>query len=395
VTEDQIKTPDELETRLQAWGAQARDTAPPVSMPTLDARRGRLARPARSAAVAIAAAACVAAVVATFAWLPRASDRHPAAAGSGASRSAAPGPSVLRAVPLPAQPGRSVITVHGLTVSVPDSWQQVIGHPCLITTNLVILPASAGLDCGTGRAKNFSTVEFFEGQLGTSAVAIRPTDIRIDGIAATRTTFSDLVANYVVIVVPSLQVSVEIGTPTVAGTEQLEATLQITSGDAHGCPSKTQGSYDLTSLGPARRDGANRSLLPAGASTVTLCRYQDGWLEQGAAVPASKLASFIASMNALPAGLSKASDHQDKACRSGSDGPGNLTGQSAQDSAGYLLFADYPSGPAVTVAVRLALCGDLGASNGTRTGQRTGDLVSLIITLAGDAQGYPLRVTRA
>ncbi|HEX4727581.1 MAG TPA: hypothetical protein VH298_07275 [Jatrophihabitans sp.] len=334
-----------------------------------------------AAALILVMVGCLAAIV----LLPRLFDRHPPSHGL----------TVLRTVPLAAQPGLNRITVHGLTVSVPASWHQVIGHPCSVTTDLVMLSVSASPDCGTGRAKNISTVEFVEGQLGTSLVAKPPTDIRIDGVAATRTTFSDIVANYIVVGVPSLQVSVEIGAPSAAGAEQLQATLRITAGDAHGCPSKAASSRDLNALVPASRAGADRSLLPAGASAVTLCRYQDGWLEQGAALPASNLAAFIASMNALPAGLSKAHDHQGLACRSGGDAAGNLSGQSAQDSASYLLFADYPSGPAVTVIVRLALCGDLGASNGIRTAQRTSELISLVTALAGDAQSYPQQVSPA
>jgi hypothetical protein len=332
--------------------------------------------------------ACVAVMVAAVGFA-RIIDRHPA------HTIPIPRSGVLPTIPLTARPGRNLITVHGLTISVPDSWPQMIGHPCIIRTDLVMLPASSTLDCVPGRLKNVSTVTFFEPQLGTSLVAGPSTAIRIDGIAATRTSFSDIVAKYVVIEVPSLRVSVQIGTPTAAEAEQLVATLQIASADVHGCPSVTPSEYDLTALHRADRADADRLLLPAGASTMTLCRYQDGWLEQGATVPPSQLASFTASMNALPAGLSRASDDQEKACHSTTNDSKNLNGQSAQDSAGYLVRAGYRSGPAVTVVVRLGRCGDLGASNGTRTAQRTSELITLVTTLVGDAQGYPLQVVPA
>ena len=39
--------------------------------------------------------------------------------------------------------------------------------------------------------------------------------------------------------------------------------------------------------------------------------------------------------------------------------------------------------------VRLGLCGDLGASNGTRTGQLTQALAERLVAAAGNSQGWP------
>jgi hypothetical protein len=51
--------------------------------------------------------------------------------------------------------------------------------------------------------------------------------------------------------------------------------------------------------------------------------------------------------------------------------------------------ATYDTGPDVVVLARLGQCGDLGASNGTRTGQRTDALAAQLVSAAGESVGYP------
>lgn len=56
------------------------------------------------------------------------------------------------------------------------------------------------------------------------------------------------------------------------------------------------------------------------------------------------------------------------------------------------ITATYPRGNPVTVWLRFGTCGALGASNGTRTGQRTWALVATVAALVGGSDDVPMSV---
>jgi hypothetical protein len=61
----------------------------------------------------------------------------------------------------------------------------------------------------------------------------------------------------------------------------------------------------------------------------------------------------------------------------------------------YRIEVRYPDGPPVVLIARLAECGDLGISNGARTGQRTRELMLSLLRLAGAGAAVPDRVKPA
>ena len=94
-------------------------------------------------------------------------------------------------------------------------------------------------------------------------------------------------------------------------------------------------------------------------------------------------------MNDLPRGLSRAVQRGTGTCRE----PGTLGSldddEMHADIDAYRIEVRYPDGPPVVLVARLGECRDLGISNGARTGQRTNDLLMLLIHTAGAGTALP------
>lgn len=170
----------------------------------------------------------------------------------------------------------------------------------------------------------------------------------------------------------------------------LAATLTITDTDSSGCPTRATNTSVLPKGGKPSRAGAADALIPPTRNRITVCRYVATLLEQSSSLDARHRVAFIAALNGLPRGLSRANTDTclPELCRRPSTDPGSSNGPTATDGEAYVITATYDMGPTVTVIARLNLCGDLGASNGTRTGQRTDDLVDQLIGAAGNSQGW-------
>jgi RNA polymerase sigma-70 factor (ECF subfamily) len=113
------------------------------------------------------------------------------------------------------------------------------------------------------------------------------------------------------------------------------------------------------------------------------------WLHYLADLPVAEIAMVLGISTGSVKTRADPEHYDPSVCRSPVTAVGSLTGPPAEDSAAYLIRADYASGPSVTVVVRLGLCGDLGASNGTRTGQRPTELAEWLSRIAGSWGGFP------
>ena len=123
------------------------------------------------------------------------------------------------------------------------------------------------------------------------------------------------------------------------------------------------------------------------------CRYVEGWLEQGSTLSGTALRTFVTTVNGLPPGLSRALIPGLNVC---SDGPSNgVPGDMADTADLYRFELHYPDRPSVLLTARVSWCGDLGISNGSRTGQLTDDLIRLLDDTVGLTMGLPGPATPA
>ena len=170
------------------------------------------------------------------------------------------------------------------------------------------------------------------------------------------------------------------------------ASLRVNAVDVHGCRSRVTDVGNLPGgpIGPPR-PGLADALLPDQPASVSVCRYLAGWLEQGALLSGPALRAFASTLDRLPTGLSRATEPGLIRCRSRGS-LGSLDDELASDSEAYRIEARYPSGRTVILIARLGWCGDLGVSNGVRTGQRSQQLATLLTDAVGNGQGWPSTV---
>jgi len=133
-------------------------------------------------------------------------------------------------------------------------------------------------------------------------------------------------------------------------------------------------------------------LVPGQPTRIAVCRYMSGLVEQSAVLSDAAARALVSVLDALPTGVSVADPTTYLPSLCATAGSTSRTGGDAMDREAYVVRADYPSGPSVTVVIRLGLCGDLGASNGTHTGQREDTLLQAMFEVAGNASGAPGRV---
>lgn len=387
---------DELDARLRAWGAAARSGAPEVQVPAAGsdrvAHRSWLLPALAGAAVVLAVAGGVTAV-----QLASGGGHGPGpAAGSGApDREPAPVHSTgTRPVPPPA--GQQQVVFHGLAIDVPASWPLNATRCGTPMRDTVVLPGAVPL-CLVLRPPAVTSVEFYENRLKGLTETLsgaRTAEVSIDDRPATRLSGIRKQSPHLhiaAVAVPSLSAQVVISSPDQASAEALAATLTIQTVDQNGCSARAAGLGVFPILQGSTRPGVDQKLVPGTPARVTVCRYLGGLIEQSTTLDASQRTALVSLLNGLPSGLSQANPHTylPSLCRMPATSPGSVTGETASDSEAYLVQASYDSGPDVDVVVRLGLCGNLGASNGTRTGQRTMALAERMASLAGASQGFP------
>ncbi|HEX8767347.1 MAG TPA: hypothetical protein VF714_03200, partial [Jatrophihabitans sp.] len=176
--------------------------------------------------------------------------------------------------------------------------------------------------------------------------------------------------------------------------QDLAASLRVDAVDMHGCSSTVSDVNEMPRSATSDRPGMTQALIPGQPVSASVCRYQAGWLEQGAMLSGTRLHAFAATLNGLPVGLSRATGLGPTPCRE-QGSVGSLDGELAGDSEAYRIEVRYPAGSPVVLVGRLGHCGDLGISNGARTGQRTEALATLLARTVGETQGWPPSVVPA
>jgi hypothetical protein len=291
-----------------------------------------------------------------------------------------------------------VVTFHGLSITVPASWP-VDHYSCGLTSSVVELPSFVTLACLRGPSPQFTIVQFFEGTQPLPKDRVtRTTRTTISGLAATRVEADRAVGPSVTdraafgYVVPELHASVLIRPARGETGEDLAASLRVDAVDVHGCSSMVRDVNELPRSATSDRTGMTQALIPGQPVSASVCRYQAGWLEMGNRLSGAALRAFTATLNGLPVGLSRARDLGLTKCRS-QGSVGSL--DDYDDSQAYRIEVRYPDGPPVVLIARLGYCGDLGISNGARTGQRTDDMMMLLLRTVGTSNGLPAPVVPA
>jgi len=377
----------EIDARLSEWGRASRAAARPVAVPA--ALMTAAAPAARRSTVVLrigAGLAMAAIVVATVIGLPGYLHRdRPAAPSIGGVTSTAT-----------ARPGFQTVTFHGLSITVPSSWLTPGGasltpggEECTLSRSFVSLPA-ARLQCGYPDTPSIAFVEFIEGNgpLGLTG-PITITKTRISGIAATRADGRWAARAAFGYVVPKLRASVLIVPAQGQTGADLAGSLQVNAVDTHGCPAAVADVAELPRNKPPAREGAADTLVPGRPAVLRVCRYVAGRLEQGAALTGPQATGLVTVLAHLPPGLSRTvtGTFWPGLCHTPAEDVNTIDENVPDDVEAYRIQADYPVGKPVVVVVRLGLCGDLGASNGSRTGQRTDALVKAVTDVVGNVGG--------
>jgi hypothetical protein len=386
VTDNANHADAEIDARLSEWGRASRAAAQPVAVP---ASLMAAAAPARRSTVVLrigAGVAMAAIVVATVIGLPRYLhlDRTAAPSIGGVTSTAT------------ARPGFQTVTFHGLSITVPSSWTVPNswlthgGEDCSLSREYVGLPG-ARLQCGSTDTPSIAFVEFIEGDdpLGLTG-PIKITKTRISGIAATRTDGLWAARAAFGYTVPTLRASVLIVPAQGQTGADLAGSLQVNAFDSHGCPAAVADVAELPRNKPPAREGAADTLIPGRPTVLRVCRYVLGRIEQGTALTGPQATGLVTVLAHLPPGLNRADPDtfSPELCHTSAGDVNTIAGNDvASDGEAYRIQADYPVGKPVVVVVRLGLCGDLGASNGSRTGQRTDALVKAVTDLVRNTGG--------
>ncbi|HST48741.1 hypothetical protein [Jatrophihabitans sp.] len=368
-----------LDARLADWGRLARSAVADQPVPELPAVPPR--RPAPLGWQLAAGVLTVVLAAAIAVGLPRVldKDRRPPAphgpAGNGISTA-------------PVGPDLQVVTFHGLSITVPASWP-VTGYGCSLTSSVVELPVGAPL-CLRPAHPGFTIVQFSSVSEPMSPDKVTSTrSTTISGLAATRLEGSAYLGRPAfAYVVPELHASVLVMPASGQTGQDLADSLRVDTADAHGCTSTVTDVAGMPGSATSSRAGMAEALIPGEPVSASVCRYSVGLLEQGRELSGPALRSFTDTVNALPPGLSRATQLGLIKCRE-PDSVGSFDRELRPDSEAYRIEVRYSDGPPVVLIARLGQCGDLGISNGARTGQRTDDLMMLLIHTAGSGGGIP------
>lgn len=374
-----MKTPlsdAELETALTEWGQAARSVAGHQPIPDLRPTAGR---PRRFGWQLAAGATAVAVAVAVAVGLPRLLAQDPSGVGPGGVGPGGVGPLGGITGAASAPPGFQVVTFHGLSITVPASWQVTTGRHCQLTRSVIELPAYAESTCGRAGYFNLTIIDFYEGTELLASEAVHSTQTTISGVPATRVgvNFGRPAVGYLV---PRLSAGVLIMPAAGQTGADLEASLAVNAVDSPGCPARITDENIFPPRAGAGRSGTAQALIPGQPTSMRACRYVQGWVEWGATVSGAALRSFDTAVNGLPAGLSRADSNLGYKCGSTGTGP-----QVPPPADIYRFELRYPDGPPVLLSGRVGFCGKSGIANGSRTGQLTQALSEALIDTVDSA----------
>ncbi len=401
----------ELEQLLRDWGKAERSTDPvPPEIPTERFRR-RWWRPSGpflpgyswvSALVAplVVVVVVVVAVGGVVALITQQTGdtRQSSGVGSDPQVSAAAESPASSSVPPPHGSRPAVFSspvFHGLTFRLPGPWPlNKRGCDGLPTQDTVLVPVgSAGTGCGK-RLPHHSSVRLSRvltaGQLpklkgptrttttigGHRATLVRGTTINRPGGDVQG---GDAAA---ILTIPAIDVTAVVISPTKSMIGKIVGTADTVAQDPFGCAARRAGLQPLPTGRPPARPGADTALVPGRPTGAAICRYVGGWLEMSAVV--TKLGALQRTLNSLPAGLSTTGP-QDRNCPP----------KYFADNEASVIRIGYADGGHFDVITRIGECGLLGASNGTRTGQRLWSLVTLVTDAVQGSSGFPQTVQPA
>ena len=360
-----------IEDRLRGWGAEQCRTTTPTRIPV-----EHFENPSRGRGYAVVGAAAVVLVLAGL--IVVAQSRRQSSSSQGKRGVAGSTGSTAEIAPSPA-PGMQSVTFHGLTIEFPASWRLNTTRCATPIANTVVIGDGAVAACALAPAPRVTSAQLstFRGRYHLTAGPKR--SIMLGSTPAVRVNATAAGMPATEIVVPSLDVDLLIQSPRQASIDALVTTLTVTSTDIHGCLSRSP-QVELR----MRATTAGAVLIAGSPTSVTTCRYLSGFLEQSRQVTGAELNPLTSMINALPAGLSvaKPNQHSPTLCHT------------PLDDEEYVLRVHYPDGHITDLYARLGLCGNLGISDGTHSGQRTEALISLLLT-AGNANGWPSDVSPA
>lgn len=298
--------------------------------------------------------------------------------------------------------GRQMVTFHGLAVTVPAAWT-MNDTQCGEPIHPTVITDGESDACLLGHLPLVDSVRFFltpwgVAQTQTEGLNDTVTTVRIPGAAASATERATATQQVSAPGAVPFRIKVSLSAggvgAMVIGTDeqrarQLVATLRSTAYDTSGCASAVPSTATLPTGGRPAHPGAEQQLIPGHPTAITICRYFAGGFEQAAIIAPAQLARFVATVNAVPRGVSRSKNPAAPYCRPVDHPPARLTVEAKPDQTGwltdnYLVVVRYGDGTAIPLLSRWAFCGDLGITNGNIAGQRTGSLLTAL-GVAGDS----------
>jgi hypothetical protein len=244
---------------------------------------------------------------------------------------------------------------HGLEVRVPRDWAVNAVECGSPVRDTVIVDQGPVAACASVHPPVVQSVELANAPAGAAAPA-GSRAVVVDGRPG-RLTSGRLPGGltHETLVVPGLDVSVDVRTTTAGLAAQIIASARVTAVDGNGCASAVD---TLRPGGPPQREDSEAQLVPGRPTAAVLCHYTDGRLGHSTRLTDARLTALLPLVNGLRPGLK----------HSGSD-TADWCAAEARD--GYVLRFSYATGRPLEVFLRLTGCDRLGADNGARTGGLT------------------------
>lgn len=301
-----------------------------------------------------------------------------------------------------AAPDLQPVTFHGVTVQLPKTWK-FHDTECGVPTHDTWTVPLAEPACGLSPIPDVTSVRFDE---LVSTDLTQPKGWNISRIIlpgptpvpAIRAAAPDGKSPYSVwISVPSRSASVLFTAHQQSTVDALVKSVTVVDQDVNRCPASALDVNTLTTGGQPKRIGADKMMVPVGVETIRGCRYVAGYLEHSTSVSGAAATTLATILNSAPTGFSVAptDTYVKEICRNPKAAAGEVNNFTSSDAEAYRLEADYAASPSVIVVARLGWCGDLGESNGTRSGQRIPTVTKALVDFVGNGQGWPGSVSPA
>jgi hypothetical protein len=199
--------------------------------------------------------------------------------------------------------GMWAVSFHGIEILVPDTWRSGTER-CrqMQALDRGFTPGQLWPPCGVedGSATSGVDLSDLSGQwYPPPAVDYRKlatTAMTIDGHAARRGVLKALTTDEesTVIALPDPGVLLLVRSPDPALVQRIVDSIRVVNVDSHGCEAR------LAARLPASGSTVDGNLMVRqGYQSAVLCSYGGGWLERSTVMPAEKVDSMVAGLNAL------------------------------------------------------------------------------------------------